>query len=253
MPMDLPFLILAAAAAIAFLAGAVKGVTGFALPMVMISGIGSFLPPETALAALILPTLVTNAFQAVRQGAREAFASARKHWRYLAIGLICLVTSAQFVTRLPTSTLFLILGVPVVAFAVLQLLGWRPRISDRHHRKAELGIGAFAGGIGGLSGVWGPPTVLYLTALNVPKVEHVRVQGVVYATSAVMLAVAHVKSGVLDGPGFYLSSLLILPAVAGLVCGFAVQDRLDQERFRWAVLVVLTVAGLNLIRRGVFG
>ena len=164
--------------------------------------------------------------------------------------LVCLVVSAQFVTRIPGNLLFLILGIPVTIFAILQLVGWRPTIDPANRLKAELGIGAFAGGIGGLSGVWGPPTVLYLTAMNTPKVEHVRVQGVVYAAGAVFFTLAHLKSGVLNAEGLQFSALLILPAMLGMVAGFAVQDRLDQEKFRWAILLVLTVAGLNLIRRG---
>lgn len=253
MPFELSLLVFTAAAGIAFFAGLVKGITGFAMPMIMISGIGSFLSPEIALAGLILPTLVANAWQGMRQGLSAAWSSARKHWRYLAMVLICLLVSAQFVTVLPTSILFLILGVPVTTFAVLQLLGWRPQIAPKNHRAAELGVGALAGGLGGLSGVWGPPTVLYLTALNTPKVEHVRVQGVLYSTGAVALALAHTKSGVLSGEGFLFSAALILPAVLGVTAGFAIQDRLDQNRFRWAVLVVLAIAGLNLIRRGVTG
>ena len=49
-----------AALAIALLAGFVKGVVGFAMPMIMVSGFAMFLPKELALAGLILPTLVTN-------------------------------------------------------------------------------------------------------------------------------------------------------------------------------------------------
>lgn len=50
----------AAAFAIATLAGAVKGVVGFAMPMVMVSLLSTLMAPELALAGLILPTLVTN-------------------------------------------------------------------------------------------------------------------------------------------------------------------------------------------------
>ena len=250
MPLELSILFVFLSALLAFFAGMVKGVTGFAMPMILISGMGSFLPPEVALAGLILPTLITNIWQAARQGVGAALSSARKHWRFLIIALICLVTSAQFVTRMSASPLFLILGFPVVTFAVLQLVGWRPRIDPEKNRTAEVGVGAIAGALGGLSGVWGPPTVLYLTALNVPKVEHVRVQGVVYGFGATALALAHMKSGVLNAAGFAFSAILILPAVLGLVTGFAIQDRLNQEKFRWAILIVLTLSGLNLIRRG---
>ncbi len=251
--MEIPLLLLLAAVGLTFLAGFVKGVTGFALPMIMISGMASFLAPEVALAGLILPALFANYWQAGRQGLGPALSSARKHRGFIAVVLICLVISAQFVTHLPASTLFLILGIPVTLFAVLQLIGWRPTLDAEDHLVAEIGVGVFAGGIGGLSGVWGPPTVLYLTALNVPKVEHVRVQGVAYALGATALTLAHLRSGVLDANGLRFSALLVLPAMLGMAAGFAIQDRLDQEKFRWAILVVLVASGLNLTRRGVFG
>ena len=57
----------------ALIAGLVKGVVGFALPMVMISILGSVVSPELALAGLILPTLVTNGQQALRQGTSAAW------------------------------------------------------------------------------------------------------------------------------------------------------------------------------------
>jgi hypothetical protein len=49
-------------------AGFVKGVSGFAMPMLMISSLVTFLPPTTALAILIMPTFLTNMTQALRQG-----------------------------------------------------------------------------------------------------------------------------------------------------------------------------------------
>lgn len=240
---------LAGAVAITLLAGFVKGAVGFAMPMIMISGLGSFMAPELALAGLILPTLASNLWQALRQGARAALASAAVHWRYLAILLAMILVTAQFVTALPTHVLLLILGVPVSLFALLQLIGWRPHIHAGNRRAAELGVGAFSGAIGGLSGVWGPPTVLYLTALDTPKTEQVRVQGVIYGLGAVMLTLAHLRSGVLSAETAGLSLLLTVPALIGTWLGFAVQDRLDQALFRKLTLAVLVVAGLNLIRR----
>ena len=94
---------------------------------------------------------------------------------------------------------------------------------------------------------------MYLTALDTPKREHVRVQGVVYGAGAVTLAIAHLNSGVLSGTGLSLSFALILPALLGMGIGVLVQDRLDQKRFRLVVMIALTFAGLNLIRRGLFG
>ncbi len=47
-----------------------------------------------------------------------------------------------------------------------------------------------------------------------------------------------------------LSVLLVIPAMAGLLLGFKIHDRIDQVTFRRATLLVLLIAGLNLIRRG---
>ena len=250
---SLETLALAAAILLAGLAGLIKGMTGFAMPMILVSGLGSFLAPELALAGMVLPTLVTNLWQALRQGPRAAVLSARNHWRFLAVSLIFIAVMAQLVARIPSEALFLILGLVVTVFASLQLAGWQPRIDAGNRRLAEFGGGAFAGTMGGLAGVWGPPTVMYLTALDTPKTEHVRIQGVVYGTGAIMLTLSHLKSGLLSGAGLNLSAILILPAVIGLAAGFAVQDRLNQNKFRLVVLVVLIVGGLNLVRRALLG
>jgi len=242
----------AIAFSIAVLGGFVKGVVGFAMPMVVISGLSSFIDPELALAGLILPTLVANGTQALRQGIGPAIASARQFWVYLTVGGVVLILSAQLVRVLPISVLLGLIGVPVTLFALLQLAGWRFSLS-RRRADVEAGIGAFAGFLGGMSGIWGPPTVLYLTALDTEKTEQMRAQGVIYGLGAVALVGAHVGSGVLRAETLPLSLALILPALVGQWIGGKVLDRIDQALFKQATLVVLLVVGLNLIRRSLTG
>ncbi len=232
-------------------AGVIKGMVGFAMPMIMISGLSMLLPPEVALAALIVPTLVTNGVQALRQGPAAAWRVMQRFRVYLIAGFVMLVISAQLVRILPAETLYLLIGVPVVAFAVLNLSGWKPRLPERTGG-IEAAVGGFSGFVGGMSGVWGPPTVAYLTALDLPKRDHVQSQGVIYALGAVALFGAHVQSGVLRGATLPLSILMVVPALAGMAIGQAIHDRTDQRRFRQATLVVLLLAGLNLVRRGLF-
>ncbi|GGH35450.1 hypothetical protein SAMN05444007_108109 [Cribrihabitans marinus] len=246
-PLDLTL-----AFAVALLAGTVKGLVGFALPMILISFLSLILPPDVALAGLILPTLVTNGIQALRQGVAAAVQSVRRFRVFLLVGAACLLASAQLVTRIPRDAFLTVLGVTVVGFALLQLSGLRFHLPRRSAR-IEAGVGAFAGLIGGMSGVWGPPTVAYLTALDTPKAEQMRVQGVIYGLGSVLLAGAHLGSGVLRAETAPLSALLVVPAVAGMWLGGFWQDRIDQGTFRKATLAVLLVAGLNLLRRAVLG
>ncbi len=229
-------------------AGIVKGMVGFAMPMIMISAMSLFLPPELALAALILPTLVTNGMQAMRQGWSAAWSTVRRFRIYLIAGGVMLAVSAQLVRLLSNDALFLLIGAPVSCFAVLQLSGWKPKIPERTAGIEAL-IGGFSGFVGGVSGVWGPPTVAYLTAIDVPKRDSIRVQGVIYGLGALALSGAHLNSGVLNAATLPFSALMIVPAVGGMMLGGLVHDRIDQAAFRHVTLIVLLVAGLNLVRR----
>lgn len=242
--------ILAFAGAIAFLAGLVKGVVGFAMPMVMISGLSSVMPPDIALAGLILPTLTTNLWQALRQGPRAAWHSLRRFRLFLMAGLVFMIAGAQLVPVLSAGVMLLLLGLPVALYGLTSLAGYPPRLPANPGPKTEAGVGAVSGFLGGISGIWGPTTVAMLTALQTEKREQMRVQGVIFGMGSLVLTVAHIGSGVLNPQTAAFSATLIAPALIGLVLGFAVQDRINQAMFRKLTLAVLVLSGLNLVRRG---
>lgn len=246
----LTFATFAAAATVTLVASFVKGAVGFALPMIMISGLATFMPAEQALATLIIPTLLANLWQGLRGGWAQVASVLREFRLYLVVLLVVIALSAQLVTALPPGAMYLVLGVPIIAFSALQLLGWARRVPPGRRWLADIGIGCLAGLSGGLSGVWGPPTVLYLTAIDAAKARAIAMQGVVYSAGAVVLLLSHLRSGLLNGDTIPLSLAMVPPMVAGLWIGQRVQDRLDQQRFRRAMLVVLVVVALNLIRKG---
>ncbi|MDZ7905080.1 MAG: sulfite exporter TauE/SafE family protein [Cypionkella sp.] len=230
-------------------AGFVKGAIGFAMPLIMIGAFSSFLPAEVALAGLIMPTLVTNIAQAFRQGVAPAMATARKYWRILAATVIFIPISAQFFWAIPQGVFLALLGLPITAFALAQLLGLPLAIKLAHQTRAQWGLGTIGGLYGGVSGIWGPPLLVYLLSVRAEKVESVRVQGVVFLIGAAVLLAAHLQSGLMSAPNLAFSALLIVPAIVGQTISFAVQDRLDQSRFRRATQVLLVATGLNLIRQ----
>ncbi|MGI3186387.1 sulfite exporter TauE/SafE family protein [Nioella aestuarii] len=248
----LPLTVLLAAMAITMFGGFVKGTVGFALPLIMISGLSAILPPQVALAALILPAALTNAWQALRQGVGPALHSARAHWPFITIGLVVMALSAQVVLAVPLWAFFAIIGVPVVIYSLLQLMGIPMRVPAHRRGLATVLFGMMAGILGGFSAVFGPPTVAYLISLDTEKVEQVRVQGLMFSLGNVLLFGAHLRSGVLNADTIPFSVLMLLPAFAGMWLGFRMQDRLNRDQFLRATLVVLLVAGLNLVRRAFF-
>lgn len=250
----LPLHLLALSLLVAFGAGVIKGIVGFAMPMILLSGLSTFLPPDLALAGLLLPTLITNGMQALRHGLPAVWKAIRAFRTFLIFGGILLFASAQLVPLISTSLLLLIVGIAVTGFAIWQLSGKAPVPGSwRRSFRADLAMGGFAGMTGGISGIWGPPTVAYLTAIGTQKREQMLVQGVIYGLGAVLLVIAHIKSGVLNSETIPLSLALLPPAVLGMAFGARISDSFDQATFRRATLIVLCIGGLNLLRRGLMG
>ena len=90
----------------AVFAGMVKGIVGFAMPMIFITGMTVFISPDLALGILILPTLVTNGWQAGRQGFAAAYRALYDHRWFLGMGYSVLLVTTQMVPLLSQSAVF---------------------------------------------------------------------------------------------------------------------------------------------------
>ena len=241
------------ACAVTVLGGFVKGAVGFAMPLIMISGMGILIAPDVVIAGLILPIVISNFMQVAKAGLGKARAAMVEHWRYILVVCVMILVAAQFVRAIPSDVMFIVLGVPVVGLCIVQLIGWRPLIPPARRRAFEWTAGALSGTLGGLAGTWGPPTVLYLLALNTPRAQQMAVQGVIYGLGSIMLFLGHLQSGILNAQTWVFSAALVPPGLLGMWLGFKLGDRFDQERFRRVTLWVLVIAGTNLIRRGIMG
>lgn len=250
----MPPAILALAVAVMFAAGFVKGAIGFAMPMVVAGGLGAVLEGQQIVALLILPTLLTNIWQVLRQGWRPAWETLRRFWKLNLAMAAGMPLSAPLLPLIPSQHVMLGLGVVILAAAALQMGGWRPRLPEgRGGAALEVAVGFASGLMGGLVAIWGPPVLVWLVALGLDKTGRIRAQGLNFALGAAILVPTHLATGVLAGPMLPLSVLLTVPATLGMLLGFRAQDAMDAELFRKVTLAVLVLAGLNLLRRGLGG
>ncbi len=193
---DLPLLTLALALGVTLAAGVVKGAIGFAMPLIMISGLSSIMDPKLALAGIILPIVVSNLIQTFRTGIGPAWEAVKDFRRYLVVVCVAIFLSAQLVTAIPDRAFYAVLGIPVVILSLIQLAGVRLRIAPEHRTLGEWLAGLISGVLGGLAGTWGPTTILFLLAIDTPKARQIVVQGVIYGLGAITLLAAHVNSGI---------------------------------------------------------
>lgn len=232
------------------IAGSVKGLVGIGLPTAAISMLTLAIDPRTAVALGLLPVVVANAWQVWSMG--DISGAFRRYWVFgLALGssvFVTVILSAQVSDRV----MFLALGLSIVSFAVLNLRFKMPLLPDRFDVLGQVGFGTVGGILGGLSGVWVAPVIMYMSARQVPKDEFVRGVGLLLLIGGLPFLGAYVQQGFLTAELGLVSLALIVPTLLGFTVGARLRARFSNESFRKLLLYVFLILGLNLLRRGLF-
>jgi len=241
--------LIAAIAATFTLAGFVKGVIGLGLPTIAMGLLGSLMPPATAAALLVIPSIVTNLWQmAGGPGLRPLL---RRLWPLLAGVCLGSWAGAGLLTGANTRGAMAGLGAALVAYAVIGLLPWKlPRVPPRHEGWAGPLVGTATGLVTGATGVFVIPAVPYLGALGLSRDELVQALGLSFTVSTLALAAALGGAGVFDAGLAQGSVLAVLPALAGMALGNALRRRVSPEAFRRWFFLGLLALGAQLLARG---
>ena len=102
----------------------------------------------------------------------------------------------------------------------------------------------------GISGVYGPPLIVYLVALRLPKEEFVAAISLMYFLGSVTLYSTLALHGVLTGPVLIASAIGATVVAGMMVIAGKLRQRIDEARYRKLILGLLIVLGLDMIRRG---
>lgn len=237
-------------AGILALAGMTKGVLGVGLPLVAVPLLSQVVSVPMAIMTLAVSGVVSNGFQAA-QG-RQIGQVAKRFWPLFLALVATLALSARLLVALDEHLLGLILGAILIVFTVLNQFPRLFTIKVHHERLMSPIIGAAAGFLGGVSSFYGPPILMYLVALDLPKAFFISAVSTAFFLGALPLMISLMVYGAMGYPEIVLSTLGVIPVFAGLLIGQKIQRRMPQEAFRKALLVVLIVTGLSLILRAVF-
>ena len=235
-------------AAAMLLAGAIKGLIGFGLPLVAVSLLSSFLDVSLSLSLIILPIVVTNFWQGLTGGRVKA--ALRRFWGLLITLTLGIWIGSRVVTTVNPDVVLLILGSVVVLYSLLELTAFRIAVAPQHERAGGLIAGLVGGLIGGMTTSYGPFLAAYMSALKMPKDDFVGSAGVIWFWASLSLLAAYGSSHILTYERALLSAGCVLPALLGLQLGSLARRRLDEALFRRLLLIALIVTGLNLLRRG---
>ncbi len=228
----------------AFVAGLVRGFSGFGTAMVYLPVAGQVLSPFAALTTLIAMDLIgplPNIPRALREGAKGDLA-----WLLggsligLPLGVWALSQVAPEVFRY---------GVSLVTLALLVILIAGLRYRGALSRSLVGATGALSGLLAGSVGLPGPPVILFYMASPHPaRVIRATIMVFLLASDVLMLAVLGLK-GFLAAQAAVLGLVLALPYMAGNIAGAAIFRPGAERLYRgvaYAIIAASALAGLPL-------
>ena len=235
---------LALIAAVFLFAGTVKGLVGLGLPSVSVALLTATLGLVNGLALIVIPTCVTNIWQAAQSpDLRRAL---HRHWIFLATAVVMVIPGAAALTLVDAGKLSAVLGLVLIVYSAASLARVRLHIPPTHERWAGALSGAATGLITGMTGSSIVPGVFFLQSLGLPRAELVPAMGMLFGACALMLAVSLGGIGVVTTDTLLVSTAALGPALAGMELGQRLAKHLSETLFRRVLLCALMVLGIYI-------
>lgn len=223
------------------LAGMVKGVIGLGLPTISLALLTLVTDLPGAMALLLVPSLVTNLWQAL-VGAHTRLVLLRS-WPFLLAATLTIWIGAQALRHVELALLSALLGALLAAYAVASLGGLHLSLSQRKARWAGPIFGGINGILTGMTGSFVVPGVIYLQTLGLNRDALIQAMGMLFALSTIALGLALQGNGLLTGKDLAWSSAALLPAIAGMILGQRIRRRISKPLFRQLFFVSLLALG----------
>jgi uncharacterized membrane protein YfcA len=247
---DGPPLLTAVMAMIVFLAGMSTGTTGLGFAQLSAVGLAFVVDAKTAVILLAITVPAVSAVQVMRH--RSSVAEWRSRMSLLFV--CCLVgvpIGAFLLTILSVRVIAFLLGVFTLAFVVTRLRRPTFGIGREHERLLAPVVGVTAGIFNGTIGVSGPVLGSYLIAIGVSAATFAFTIQTLFLTMTLVRLGGLVVLGEITWPLLLIGSILLVPALAGQSVGIWLQRRVSARGFERAVLVVMAMAGVGLLMRGI--
>jgi uncharacterized membrane protein YfcA len=233
--------------AIFALAGFVKGVVGLGLPTVSIALLSVVMMPAQAAALLIVPSFVTNVWQAF---GRRALVLLRRLGVMLTTMVVGTLLGGWLLPIDNSGRASMALGVMLILYALVGLLLPRFSVSRRQEVWLAAPVGLITGFATAMTGVLVIPVVPYLQALDLERDDLVQALGITFTVSTVALAAVligqHQLSAGVAGP----SLAALISAVVGMAAGQEVRKRIDPAQYRNWFFIALLALGAHLLLHG---
>lgn len=236
---DLP--LLALMTAVLLVAGTVKGIMGLGLPTISVALLGLVMPPMQAAAIVVIPTFLTNVWQAV---AGPSLAAVLRRLWPMFLGIVAGTwVGGELMARADGSLAKGCLGLALALYALLGLTRWSFSVPRRAEPWLTPPMGLATGVANGATGLFIVPGAPYVQSLGLGKDELVQSLGGVAVVASLALGIVLWTHDMMTANIAGLSLFALLPSFAGMFVGQAIRAHVSQDLFRRLFFVAMLLLG----------
>ena len=228
------------------IAGLAKGAIGMGMPPIAIGLMSFALPLESAIAIMVVPTMVTNIWQAIYGGGFRPLI--RRFGTMAVTAMIGILAVGLLLSDLGSPRTAGWVGVLLVLYSIIALTPWRPSVPRRAEPWANPLIGLVSGAVAGSTGVAAVPFLPYMQSLDMDRHELVQALGIMFLFITGMLAVSLAMHGAYHMANSVAGVAAVAPTMVGVWIGQHARRRLSPETFRRIFIVGMLLVGLHLAR-----
>jgi len=230
-----------------FLAGLVKGIVGFGLPVVALALLASTIGLKAAIALLIVPGITMNIWQAATGGNIRPIIA--RIWTLLVLACAFIWFGVSILAAADGKLVTGLLGVLLSLYATYSLI--KAQVKTPRHLEPYLTplVGILGGIAYGLTGSLMVPAVVYLQTLGLDRNTLVQALGIMFLLTTSALAIALSGHNLFGAELGLLSATALVPALIGLFVGQRYRHKLSEELFRKYFFWALLASGLYMIVR----
>ena len=227
------------------LAGLLKGTIGVGFQTVGIAFLTIITNLPNAIALLLIPSLVTNIWQAGVGG--KLIIILIRLWPLMITASMMVWFGSIALTSVSLSYLSALLGFLLIIYSTFSLFGFRLEVKTKNERWLAPFIGLINGVLTGMTGIFVVPCVFYFQAIGFRKDTLIQSMGVLFTALTLMLIVSLKTQDILTLELSGWSAFAIFPAIIGVLIGQLIRKRIPEDVFKKIFFLCLIFLGSFII------
>lgn len=227
---------------IMFVCAFIQGFAGFAFSLVLIPLLGFFFEFHEIVVLNLIFSFILNF---------SVFLKIRKHAKLREVAVLIIfalfftVIGAKFITTVNDSTLKIILGVLLIISSMLNVFQIKLNIKD--YKKYYPIVGSITGILNGMSGISGPPLILYFSNVKMDKLTYKATFNTIFLSLNVIAIATYASMGSIDRSVLKIAGTYGIVVIIGAYVGMWFSNKVSEKLFKKVVILIILIMGITMV------